>query len=118
MQCLKTPLLKTVEMVRGVRLTTSWCAVLLVNAPARHDRLTLSARTQELLQSAGQFALGRGQRELDALHVLRVLVDQDPASEAVRRIGDPSAIARAAEGRLPALSAQAPSDSGIIAQSV
>ena len=30
------------------------------------------ARTQELLQEAGRYALGRGQHELDALHLLRV----------------------------------------------
>lgn len=66
----------------------------------------LSARTQEALQSAGRFALERGQRELDALHVLRVLVDEAPARDAVSRIGaDPRAIVRATEGRLPAASA-------------
>ena len=37
----------------------------------------LSARTQSILQSAGRFALERGQTELDALHVLRVLVDDE-----------------------------------------
>ncbi len=43
----------------------------------------LSARTQDVLQRAGRFALERGQRELDALHVLRVLVGEDPAKDAV-----------------------------------
>ena len=47
----------------------------------------LSARTQEVLQRAGRFALERGQRELDALHVLRILVAEDPAKDAVQRIG-------------------------------
>ena len=79
----------------------------------------LSARTQGLLQATGQFALGRGQHELDALHMLRVLVEQDPARDAVRRIGvDPAAIVRAAEERLPAPSAPAQSESAVIAQSV
>ena len=63
----------------------------------------LSARTQEVLQRAGRFALERGQRELDALHVLRILVAEDPAKDAVQRIGaDWRAIARATEERLPA----------------
>ncbi|NRG41582.1 ATP-dependent Clp protease ATP-binding subunit [Rathayibacter sp. VKM Ac-2835] len=62
----------------------------------------LSARTQSILQSAGRFALERGQTELDALHVLRVLVDDEAVSQAVRRIGvDPGAIATATEARLP-----------------
>jgi ATP-dependent Clp protease ATP-binding subunit ClpC len=62
----------------------------------------LSRRTQEVLAEAGRFALGHGHRELDALHILRVLVTQEPASDAVRRIGgDPAAIARSAEQRLP-----------------
>ena len=68
----------------------------------------LSARTQQLLQESGRFALERGQRELDALHVLRVLVEADPAVDAVRRVGaDPRAIARAAEQRLPEASGAA-----------
>ena len=47
----------------------------------------LSARTQDVLQRAGRFALERGQHELDALHVLHVLVEQEPVRDAVRRIG-------------------------------
>src|SRR6478609_9239981 len=71
----------------------------------------LSARTQDALQRAGRFALERGQRELDALHVLRVLVDEDPAKQAVRRIGaDPRTIAKAAEERLPGASAAQDAD--------
>ncbi|PPH09081.1 AAA family ATPase [Rathayibacter sp. AY1C1] len=62
----------------------------------------LTARTRDILQSAGRFALERGQTELDALHVLRVLIDDETVSQAVRRIGvDPAAIATAAEARLP-----------------
>jgi len=79
----------------------------------------LSARAQEILQSAGKFALERGQRELDALHVLRVLVEEEPARDAVRRIGaDPRAIARAAEDRLPAPSPAADVDGAVITPSV
>lgn len=79
----------------------------------------LSARTQEALQAAGRYALGRGQRELDALHVLHVLVGQSPAREAVARIGaDPAAIARAAESRLPAATDAADVDGAVVAGSV
>lgn len=79
----------------------------------------LGARTQELLQRAGRFALERGQRELDALHVLRVLVDEAPARDAVEHIGaDPRAILRATEERLPAASAPADVDGAVITPSV
>ncbi|WP_295836453.1 ATP-dependent Clp protease ATP-binding subunit [uncultured Microbacterium sp.] len=79
----------------------------------------LSARTQDALQEAGRFALGRGQRELDALHVLHVLVGRSPAREAVARLGaDPAAIARAAESRLPAAAAPANVDGAVVAGSV
>lgn len=79
----------------------------------------LGARTQELLQDAGRFALGRGQRELDALHVLRVLVEASPARDAVERIGaDPRAILRATEERLPAASTPADVDGAVITPSV
>ncbi|MCK6067670.1 MULTISPECIES: ATP-dependent Clp protease ATP-binding subunit [Microbacterium] len=79
----------------------------------------LSARTQALLQQAGRFALERGQRELDALHVLRVLVDDAPVREAVTRIGaDAAAIARATEERLPAASAPAGVEGAVVTPSV
>ncbi|WP_431799263.1 ATP-dependent Clp protease ATP-binding subunit [Microbacterium kunmingense] len=79
----------------------------------------LSARTQEMLQRSGRYALERGQRELDALHVLRVLVDHAPAKDAVARIGaDPAAIARAAEERLPAASSAADVDGAVVTPSV
>ncbi|SMH45850.1 ATP-dependent Clp protease ATP-binding subunit ClpC [Rathayibacter oskolensis] len=62
----------------------------------------LTARTQGILQAAGRFALERGQTELDALHVLRVLIDDETVAQAVQRIGvDPAAIATATEARLP-----------------
>jgi ATP-dependent Clp protease ATP-binding subunit ClpC len=79
----------------------------------------LSARTQQVLQRSGRFALERGQRELDALHVLRVLVAEDPAKEAVQRIAaDWRAIARATEERLPTASAAVDSDGAVITSSV
>ncbi|MFV0375647.1 ATP-dependent Clp protease ATP-binding subunit [Microbacterium sp.] len=75
----------------------------------------LGARTQQLLQQAGEYALGRGQRELDALHILRVLVTEAPANEAVTRVGaNPVAIARAVEERLPAAGTAATADGAVI----
>jgi ATP-dependent Clp protease ATP-binding subunit ClpC len=62
----------------------------------------LTARTQQILQSAGRFALERGQTELDALHVLRMIVEDDSVSAAIERIGaEPAAIIAAVEARLP-----------------
>ncbi|MFH8249591.1 ATP-dependent Clp protease ATP-binding subunit [Microbacterium sp. B2969] len=79
----------------------------------------LSARTQDVLQRAGRFALERGQSELDALHVLRVLANEDPAKDAVERIGaDPRAIAKAAEERLPAASTPQNADGAVVTPSV
>jgi ATP-dependent Clp protease ATP-binding subunit ClpC len=79
----------------------------------------LSARTQTMLQKAGRFALERGQRELDALHLLRILIDEAPARDAVTRIGaDPRAIARAAEERLPAASRPADVEGAVITPTV
>ncbi|WP_106814445.1 ATP-dependent Clp protease ATP-binding subunit [Microbacterium timonense] len=79
----------------------------------------LGARTQELLQRAGKYALERGQRELDALHVLRILVAEAPARDAVRRIGaDADAIVRATEERLPAATFAADVDGAVVTPSV
>ncbi|MBW9110927.1 ATP-dependent Clp protease ATP-binding subunit [Microbacterium ureisolvens] len=79
----------------------------------------LGARTQELLQRAGKYALERGQHELDALHVLRILVAEAPARDAVQRIGaDADAIARATEERLPAATAAADVDGAVVTSSV
>jgi ATP-dependent Clp protease ATP-binding subunit ClpC len=62
----------------------------------------LSRRTRELLAQAGRFAIEHGHRELDALHILRVLAESEPAVGVIRRVGsDPAAIAHAAEQRLP-----------------
>ncbi|NQX27375.1 ATP-dependent Clp protease ATP-binding subunit [Microbacteriaceae bacterium VKM Ac-2854] len=62
----------------------------------------LTARTQSILQQAGRFALERGQIELDALHILRVIIDDDTVKAAIGRLGvDPANIATATEARLP-----------------
>ncbi len=78
----------------------------------------LTARTQGILQRAGRFALERGQTELDALHVLRVIVEDEAVAQAVRRIGvDPETIVTATEARLPAASDTADVDAANITQS-
>ncbi|MGO4782861.1 ATP-dependent Clp protease ATP-binding subunit [Cryobacterium sp. W22_MBD10_FK3] len=62
----------------------------------------LSRRTHELLVQAAQFAVDHGHAHVDALHLLRVMVEQEPAASAIRRAGgDPAAIAADAEQRLP-----------------
>src|SRR4051794_9159157 len=67
----------------------------------------LSRRSHELLAGAAQFAVELGHTEVDALHILRVLVEQDPAAAHLKQAGaDPAAIARAAEQRLPGKSAE------------
>lgn len=79
----------------------------------------LGARTQQLLQRAGAYALERGQRELDALHVLRILAAEAPAKDAIERIGaDPRGIVRATEERLPAASSPADVDGAVVTPSV
>lgn len=65
----------------------------------------LTARTQGILQHAGRFALERGQTELDALHILRVIVEDEAVKQAIARIGvAPERIITATEARLPAAS--------------
>ncbi|WP_127792579.1 ATP-dependent Clp protease ATP-binding subunit [Agromyces sp. LHK192] len=62
----------------------------------------LTQRTQSILQRAGKFALERGQTELDALHILRVIVEDDSVQQAITRIGaSPERIITATEARLP-----------------
>ncbi|GAA3652728.1 ATP-dependent Clp protease ATP-binding subunit [Microbacterium marinilacus] len=79
----------------------------------------LSARTQELLQGAGRYALGRGQHELDALHVLRVLADDGAVGEAISRVGaDRAAVIAASEQRLPQAGPSADSDGAVITPAV
>src|SRR5690606_3689003 len=62
----------------------------------------LTARTQQILQRAGRFALERGQTELDALHVLRMIVEDDAVVRAIENIGvRPAEIVDAVDARLP-----------------
>ncbi|MFD5213268.1 ATP-dependent Clp protease ATP-binding subunit [Microbacterium sp. NPDC058345] len=62
----------------------------------------LTARTQQILQRAGRLALERGQTELDALHVLRVIVEDDAVAQAIQHIGaEPRTIIDAVDARLP-----------------
>lgn len=66
----------------------------------------LTSRTQSILQRAGRFALERGQTELDALHILRVIVEDESVAQAITRVGaSPERIITATEARLPAASA-------------
>ncbi|OUS94833.1 ATP-dependent Clp protease ATP-binding subunit [Rhodococcus sp. NCIMB 12038] len=71
--------------------------------PGRIDISRLMSRsTQELMAAAARFAAGRGDAELDALHVLRVMTEHDPVSSLMRRAGaDTSAVADSVELRLP-----------------
>ncbi|MCG2622449.1 ATP-dependent Clp protease ATP-binding subunit [Arthrobacter sp. I2-34] len=67
----------------------------------------LSRRSHELLARAAQFAVELGHTEVDALHILRVMVGQDPTAAHLKQAGaDPAAIVRAAEQRLPGKSGQ------------
>ncbi|VXC49290.1 Negative regulator of genetic competence ClpC/MecB [Arthrobacter sp. 9AX] len=62
----------------------------------------LSRRTHEALASAAEFAAKHGHIHVDALHVLRVLAEREPAAGYIRHAGaEPAAIATAAEERLP-----------------
>jgi len=62
----------------------------------------LSRRTHELLQRTAEYAVEQGQHEVDALHVLHVLVRTDPFTAIVRQAGvDPEQLAAEIEQRLP-----------------
>ncbi|PZF08369.1 ATP-dependent Clp protease ATP-binding subunit [Curtobacterium sp. MCLR17_034] len=62
----------------------------------------LSRRTHELLQHTAEFAVAQGQREIDALHILHVLVRTEPFDAVVRSAGvDPQRLAEEIEQRLP-----------------
>ncbi|WP_221585368.1 ATP-dependent Clp protease ATP-binding subunit [Microbacterium sp. G2-8] len=65
-------------------------------------RRILSARTYEIIQKAGAYALGRGQAELDALHLLRVLAGDDGVRSALQAVGaEPEDVIAEAEASLP-----------------
>ncbi|MBT2501151.1 ATP-dependent Clp protease ATP-binding subunit [Curtobacterium sp. ISL-83] len=63
----------------------------------------LSRRTHELLQRTAEYAVEQGQHEIDALHILHVLIRTDPFTAVVRQGGaDPERLADEIEQRLPA----------------
>jgi len=65
----------------------------------------LSRRTHELLQRTAEYAVAQGQREIDALHILHVLVRTEPFTAVVRHAGvDPERFADEVEQRLPVAS--------------
>src|SRR5699024_2329081 len=62
----------------------------------------LRMMTQIDLATAAKFAVERGQTDVDAHHILRVMLDQDPAAAGVRQAGaDPQTIIDAVDERLP-----------------
>jgi ATP-dependent Clp protease ATP-binding subunit ClpC len=62
----------------------------------------LSRRTHELLQQTATYAVEQGQHEIDALHVLHVLVGTEPFAAVLRSAGaDPERFAADVEQRLP-----------------
>ncbi|OZG27304.1 AAA family ATPase [Williamsia sp. 1138] len=73
------------------------------DGPRRIDISRLMSKsTQDLIAQAAQFAAGRGDAELDALHVLHVMAEHDPTRGLMQRAGaDPAAVAAAVEQRLP-----------------
>ncbi|PZF13395.1 ATP-dependent Clp protease ATP-binding subunit [Curtobacterium sp. MCPF17_011] len=68
----------------------------------------LSRRTHELLQQTATYAVEQGQHEIDALHVLHVLVGTEPFAAVLRSAGaDPERFAAEVEQRLPMPSGEA-----------
>ena len=63
----------------------------------------LSRRTHEMLTRTAEYATEQGQSEIDALHLLHVLVRTEPFTAVVRQAGaDPERLAEEIEQRLPA----------------
>ncbi|MGO1885325.1 MAG: ATP-dependent Clp protease ATP-binding subunit [Citricoccus sp.] len=63
----------------------------------------MSKRTHDVVTASAQFALGRGQHDVDALHLLHTMLGQDPAAAALRQTGaDPQQVRAAVDDRLPA----------------
>ena len=71
--------------------------------PRRIDISRLMSRsTQDLIAESARFAAGRGDTELDALHVLRVMTATEPTKTLMERAGaDTTAVADTIEQRLP-----------------
>ncbi|MCD7100683.1 ATP-dependent Clp protease ATP-binding subunit [Pseudoclavibacter sp. 13-3] len=62
----------------------------------------LTQRTQQALAEAGSYAVRRGQTEVDALHMLRVLAENAPVHEVLTRMGvSVEQLGREVEARLP-----------------
>ncbi|MEH0109727.1 ATP-dependent Clp protease ATP-binding subunit [Tersicoccus sp. MR15.9] len=62
----------------------------------------LSRRTHDVVASAVRFAAEHGHHDVDALHLLRVMVQRDEISEGLRHLGtDPADVVRAIDARLP-----------------
>ena len=63
--------------------------------PRRIDISRLMSRsTQDLIAESARFAAGRGDTELDALHVLRVMTATEPTKTLMERAGaDTTAVA-------------------------
>ncbi len=73
----------------------------------------LSRRTHEVLQRTAEYAVSQGQHEIDALHVLHVLVRTDPFTAVLRHAGvDPEQFADEVEQRLPMARDARPEQSG------
>ena len=65
-------------------------------------RRLLSARTRAVIQAAGAYALGRGQAEVDQLHLLHALPADEQVQAALEGVGiEASDIAAATEASLP-----------------
>lgn len=47
----------------------------------------LSKRTREVVDGAAEYSRRRGQEEVDALHLLRVMVDSEHGSASLRQVG-------------------------------
>ncbi|MFC7403296.1 ATP-dependent Clp protease ATP-binding subunit [Citricoccus sp. GCM10030269] len=63
----------------------------------------LTKRSHDVLSAAATFSAERGQTDVDALHILRTMLSEEPAAAAVRQTGvDPQAIISAVDDRLPA----------------
>ncbi|NLV79409.1 MAG: AAA family ATPase, partial [Rhodococcus sp.] len=71
--------------------------------PGRIDITRFMSRgTQELMATAARYATERGDADLDVLHVLRAMAEQDPARTVMTRSGaDPAAVIGAVDERLP-----------------
>ena len=71
--------------------------------PGRIDISRLMSRaTQQLMADAARVAAARGDSDLDALHVLRVMAEQDPVRTLMQRAGaDPKSVVDAVDLRLP-----------------